>query len=1092
MVFVTVLLLALFTRFYIVGARVMSHDESLHTKYSWQLYAGQGYVHNPMMHGPLLFHLTALSYFLFGVSDFASRIFPALAGVALVMSPWLFRKWLGRYGAIVASVLLLLSPSISYYSRYIRHDVFNMLAAVALLWAILRYLDTGKDRALYALAAAFAFLYITKETSYIYTAIFGVILAVPLIWRVFTLPWARPDLYNLFVVAVILTLLFGLAFAFGLRGAEVEEQALDEAGNTVVADPNLPLWARGAVALALAAGVAAAGLAFVGVGEGALRSMRLFDLVMVMGTLTLPLGSAIFIRLAGVDMTALANAFMTESVANLPTFDLVVTIVVALITVGVSALLGWWWDLRRWLIVAAVHYALFFIPYTTFFTNALGWISGPVGSLAYWLGQQGVKRGGQPGYYYLLLMPLYEFLPFLGSLVVAGPALLYYLNRVRMRRPDDEVGDVEYLDPVRFLPVFLVGWTLLAWVAYTIAGEKMPWLTVHLALPSILLTAWGVGRLVEEVRWRRLVEGGGWLLAVALPLVVVAWVVLVASLGDLIPLLREGTSPAGFTLLQLEAVGRAVGGLVAFAAFFALFVWAMRRAGEGETLRLAPLLLVVTLALLTLRSMVMLNFINYDSAREFLVYAHGAPDVKVALKQVEDVSWRATGDANEVPVAYGEHGSWPFSWYMVDYPNAYFYGASPDAERLAESPVVIAGSKQWEVVEPILANDYVSFDYQYLWWPIQDYYELTWERIHNALTDPALRAGLWDIIWDRDYRRYAQATGRSITTKDWPYHEKFRLYVRRDLASEIWSYRLGEAGVQVVQPEATPFVDPFGQALELPVTGVVSLPDAAPRDLAVAPDGTLYVVDTAGHRVWHVNRQGAVLNSWGGLGVEPGQFQEPWGVALDDGGHVYVADTWNARVQKFSPEGEFLDAWGTAGQFSVGDPNGRGAFFGPRGIAVGPAGYVYVTDTGNKRVQVFDDGGEFLWEFGGGGRNPGELNEPVGIAVDEEGRVYVADAWNQRVQALSSEGEPLLQWSLPVWSVEDHEEKPFLALGDGGQLYVSDPGHGRVLVFEGDGAFVGAVGSGPTLTFPMGVAVHAGALYVGDAHAGRVVIFDLP
>jgi predicted membrane-bound mannosyltransferase len=72
--FVMVLLLAFITRFYNLEARVMSHDESLHTYFSWLLYRGQGYEHSPMMHGPFQFHVVALTYFLFGASDFTSRI----------------------------------------------------------------------------------------------------------------------------------------------------------------------------------------------------------------------------------------------------------------------------------------------------------------------------------------------------------------------------------------------------------------------------------------------------------------------------------------------------------------------------------------------------------------------------------------------------------------------------------------------------------------------------------------------------------------------------------------------------------------------------------------------------------------------------------------------------------------------------------------------------------------------------------------------------------------------------------------------------------------------------------------------------------
>ena len=66
-IFAGIILLAFVTRFYDLGTRVMSHDESLHTYFSWLLYRGQGYQHTPMMHGPYQFHIIALTYFLFGV-----------------------------------------------------------------------------------------------------------------------------------------------------------------------------------------------------------------------------------------------------------------------------------------------------------------------------------------------------------------------------------------------------------------------------------------------------------------------------------------------------------------------------------------------------------------------------------------------------------------------------------------------------------------------------------------------------------------------------------------------------------------------------------------------------------------------------------------------------------------------------------------------------------------------------------------------------------------------------------------------------------------------------------------------------------------
>ena len=128
----------LVSRLAMLGFHVQSHDESLHTKYSWNLYAGQGFQHAPVYHGPFLFHATALSYALFGDTDFTARLPVALMGTLLVAFPYLLRRQIGRKGALAASALLLISPSITYYSRYIRHDIPVILWAMISIWSIFR------------------------------------------------------------------------------------------------------------------------------------------------------------------------------------------------------------------------------------------------------------------------------------------------------------------------------------------------------------------------------------------------------------------------------------------------------------------------------------------------------------------------------------------------------------------------------------------------------------------------------------------------------------------------------------------------------------------------------------------------------------------------------------------------------------------------------------------------------------------------------------------------------------------------------------------------------------------------------------------
>jgi DNA-binding beta-propeller fold protein YncE len=90
---------------------------------------------------------------------------------------------------------------------------------------------------------------------------------------------------------------------------------------------------------------------------------------------------------------------------------------------------------------------------------------------------------------------------------------------------------------------------------------------------------------------------------------------------------------------------------------------------------------------------------------------------------------------------------------------------------------------------------------------------------------------------------------------------------------------------------------------------------------------------------------------WGSSGSGDGQFNHPYGVAIDTSNNVYVADTDNHRIQKFTSDGTFLTEWGSDGALYGG--LGEGLFWGPSGVAVDSFGNVYVADTGNHRIQKF-------------------------------------------------------------------------------------------------------------------------------------------
>jgi len=177
----------------------------------------------------------------------------------------------------------------------------------------------------------------------------------------------------------------------------------------------------------------------------------------------------------------------------------------------------------------------------------------------------------------------------------------------------------------------------------------------------------------------------------------------------------------------------------------------------------------------------------------------------------------------------------------------------------------------------------------------------------------------------------------------------------------------------------------------------IALNGRAPRGLATDGQRQVYVTDISNNSVSRYDEGGRLTKRWGRAGQGPGEFNDPWGIAVDRyrDRRVYVADSGNHRVQAFTPDGRFLTSWGSKGK-------GDGQFDWPIDIAVDREhGYVYVLDSRNARVQVFEPDGTFLGRFGTHGAEQGELLEPSGIALDGDRHCYVLDTGNFRVQMFS-------------------------------------------------------------------------------------------
>ena len=248
----------------------------------------------------------------------------------------------------------------------------------------------------------------------------------------------------------------------------------------------------------------------------------------------------------------------------------------------------------------------------------------------------------------------------------------------------------------------------------------------------------------------------------------------------------------------------------------------------------------------------------------------------------------------------------------------------------------------------------------------------------------------------------------------------------------------------------------------------------APRGLAIAPDDTLLVADTANDRVQRFSPDGNLIGVIGEAGSGPGQFEEPVGVAVDPAGRVYVADSGNRRIQQFDPDGAFLA--------EIAGP--EGGFDTLADIAI-EGNVLYALDASQGLARIDLDSGSGAWVSPIDG--PGRLVAPTGLAV-RANRVYVADMGTSSVMVFDDQGAFVEAWPVDGWSgsaaqVADVEVDP------DGTVWATSPEDDTVVVFDSAGSQLGLLvpGDPDTLDGPAGIVRRpAGSLFVANFEGNRI------
>ena len=253
-----------------------------------------------------------------------------------------------------------------------------------------------------------------------------------------------------------------------------------------------------------------------------------------------------------------------------------------------------------------------------------------------------------------------------------------------------------------------------------------------------------------------------------------------------------------------------------------------------------------------------------------------------------------------------------------------------------------------------------------------------------------------------------------------------------------------------VQLEDTSLVIPFNPYLDniTPLRTITEF--KCPCRVAVSDDNHVIITESSGHCVTILDREGKKVKSLGGKGGSGNvKFFEPRGIAITPDKFIFVSD--NHRIQKISMDGYLIASVGEWG-------SGPLQFSNPSGIAISPiTGQVYIADRYNDRIQVLNPDLTFSHTFGSEGSANGQFQYPTDIAIDSQGLVYVTDNLNHRIQKFSPDGKFVGQFGNKKFGSGKLNRPNGITIDTAatGLVYVSEWGlNHRISVFTSDGVFV--------------------------------------